>query len=85
MPWQDFVFTGGSLLFVGALISSVLGKDKPALPLSLTTALVLSVFTVVYATLDLWFTAIVNAIMAILWFVLVVQHMTNVRTTESGK
>ena len=71
--WQDIVLSIGSLMFVIALIPSVLGKDKPALATSFMTGLVLVVFTVTYATLSLKYTTVTTALSAILWLILAVQ------------
>ena len=73
MIWQDSVLTGGTIIFIVALIPSVLGKDKPAVSTSLPTACVLTVFVVVYASLSLWFAAIANSFTATLWFILALQ------------
>ena len=73
--WQDFILTGGSIVFIIALIPSVLSKDKPALSTSLITGLTLFVFGVVYATLALWITAILTWIITALWFTLAIQSL----------
>lgn len=71
--WQDYVIAVGSIIFVIALIPSVLGKHKPALSTSLLTGTVLLVFAMTYLTLSLWFAAITTTLTATLWYVLAVQ------------
>jgi len=73
MLWQDGVLTGGSIIFVIALVPSVMSKDKPALSTSLMTGSVLIVFAFVYLTLSLWFSAVTTAITGMLWFILAAQ------------
>lgn len=75
MLWQDGVLTGGSAIFVIALVPSVISKDKPALSTSLMTGSVLIVFAFVYVTLSLWFSAVTTAIIGILWFILATQKL----------
>jgi hypothetical protein len=77
--WQDIVISVGSLVFAVALIPSVVGQDKPALSTSLTTGIVLTVFTVTYASLDLWYATITTAGAAILWSILAIQKIRQAR------
>lgn len=71
--WQDIVLSIGSLVFVIALLPSVLGKDKPAFSTSLMTGLVLTIFTATYATLSLKYTTVTTGVSAALWLVLAAQ------------
>lgn len=57
MSWQDFVRAIGGVVFVIALIPSVLSPDKPAFTTSILNAAVLFSFAVVYVSLELWFAA----------------------------
>jgi uncharacterized membrane protein YqgA involved in biofilm formation len=70
---QDVILTGGSLIFVAALIPTLRGNDKPALSTSLLTGSVLVVFAGVYVSLALWFSAITTFITAACWFMLAAQ------------
>lgn len=70
---QDFVLTAGSLIFIGALIPSIVGKEKPALATSVLTGCVLLVFAGVYVSLHLWFSSATTFITSICWFTLAVQ------------
>jgi uncharacterized membrane protein len=73
--WQDIVISIGSLVFAAALIPSVLGQDKPALSTSVTTGVVLAVFTVTYASLNLWYATVTTAVAAVLWSILALQKL----------
>ena len=74
--WQDIVIGIGSLIFAAALVPSVLSKDKPALWTSITTGIVLAVFTATYASLSLWYATFTTSLAALLWIVLAVQKLT---------
>jgi uncharacterized membrane protein len=73
MLWQDIILTGGSIVFIFALLPSVLSKDKPALATSLATGIVLIVFALVYFSLHLWMAGVTNSITSLLWFILALQ------------
>jgi len=73
--WQDAVLTAGSLIFMLALLPSILGEDKPAPWTSLTTAATLYVFAAVDLTLGLTFTALTTAATATLWMALLIQKV----------
>jgi hypothetical protein len=80
--WQDIVISIGSLVFAIALIPSVAGQDKPALSTSLTTGIVLTVFTFTYASLNLWYATVTTAGAAILWSILAFQKMRQSRANR---
>lgn len=73
--WQDAILTGGSLIFMLALLPSVWGEDKPAPWTSLFTAATLYLFAGVDLTLGLMFTALTTAGTASLWLVLLIQRI----------
>lgn len=73
MPWQDFVFTIGNVIFIFALIPSITGKDKPPVLTSLPSSIVLLTFSFAFATLGLWWSAFVTLIVSILWLILAIQ------------
>ncbi|MDP9211836.1 MAG: hypothetical protein M3N59_01005 [bacterium] len=75
MSWQDIVLSAGSVMFIIALVPSILSRDKPAMATSLMTSLVLIGFTVTYASLELWFTTIITIITVALWLTLFVQKL----------
>ncbi len=73
MPWQDLIFTVGSIIFAIALLPSILGPHKPALASSAMTGTVLYIFSATYITLDLIFSAFAVLTTALMWTILAVQ------------
>jgi hypothetical protein len=73
LRWQDGVFSIGQLVFLMGLMPSVLGSDKPAAFTSITTAVMLCAFLVVYASYRLWATFIFTAVTISVWFLLAAQ------------
>jgi uncharacterized protein YqhQ len=74
MRWQDPALTMASLVFIVALIPTVLAKQsKPHVSTSLMNAAVSAFIAVVYLTLSLWFAAATTAINAALWLTLALQ------------
>ncbi len=73
MSWQDLVLTVGQVIFVIALIPTVVGKDKPALQTSVLTSAVSFSFMAVYVSLSVPFASITAALNGSMWLVLAVQ------------
>ena len=73
MHWQDFILMVGNVVFTLALIPSILSKDKPALSTSLTTGIVLLIFSLTYFSLSLWLSTIAALITSFLWLILAFQ------------
>lgn len=73
MSWQDLVLTVGQVIFVIALIPTVVGKDKPALPTSVLTSAVSFSFMAVYVSLSVPFASMTAAVNGSMWLVLAVQ------------
>lgn len=69
----DIIFTVGGVIFAVALLPSVFGENKPAWKTSLITAVVLTVYAITFATIGFVFSATMNTITAIMWFVLFAQ------------
>lgn len=82
MIWQDIAFTIGSIIFIIALMPAVLNERKPPLLTSLSTASVLSVFSVCYYTLDLYFAGTAALITAIIWYLLALQVYAEEQETK---
>lgn len=68
IPWQDFVFTGGSFLFILALLPILFTKEYPPRSTSLLIGGVLAIFLLPYASLGLWLAFSATAIQSALWF-----------------
>ena len=78
MPWQDIVIAIGQWIFLFALFPSILSKDKPALTTSISTGIVLMVFTITYVLLSFWASAISTFLVSAGWFTLAIQkYMAN--------
>jgi hypothetical protein len=73
MSWQDLVLTVGQVIFVIALVPTVVGKDKPALQTSVLTSMVSFSFMAVYVSLSVPFASMTAALNGSMWFVLAVQ------------
>jgi hypothetical protein len=75
IDWQDLVLTVGTVIFLLALIPTILGSDKPARSTSASTGSVLLVFAATYLTLNLYFAATVTALTAFAWLTIFVQSV----------
>ena len=73
--WQDLVLTTGSLVFLVALLPTVLGPSKPAPLTSLLTGGVLLIFAFTYATLDLSFATITTTATGLIWLFIFWQSL----------
>jgi hypothetical protein len=74
MRWQDLVLAGGSLLLAAALVPTLRSSHKPALWTCLITAACLSMFTVVYGSLSLWYSTGTTALTSLCWWILAYQR-----------
>ena len=77
--WQDWVFSAGQIVFFLALLPSVLSQDKPHLYSSVLTGGILSLFTITFWTLDLFWSSITSGIVAATWFTLAYQKYAQKR------
>lgn len=73
MIWQDLVFVVGNIFFMIALIPSIKSKNKPSFYTSFASSIILLAFSFTLASLELWASAIVTLIVAVLWIILAVQ------------
>lgn len=80
--WQDTILAIGSLIFSIALIPSLISRHKPALITSLSTGLVLLVFSATYVSLSLWYAAGSSGLNAMLWLALAAQKAHQNRTVD---
>ena len=74
MIWQDLVLMVGGFIFSIALIPSIIGKGKPAKSSCLLTGAVLTIYCLVYATLNLWLAFISGTLTALCWWILLIQR-----------
>lgn len=73
MTWQDWVFSVGQFVLLGALIPSIVSKDKPAIGTSIVYGAVAGTFSFAYLSLGLISSAIAAVFIFSGWMVLVVQ------------
>jgi hypothetical protein len=73
--WQDGVLTAGTLVFLVALLPTIVGSSKPAPLTSLSTGLVLLIFSGTYATLGLYFASVATFATAAAWGLILVQSL----------
>ncbi len=83
--WQDYLIAVGSIIFIVALMPTLLSKQKPHLSTSLMTGTVLMAFAITYLTLKLWFAAATTAMTSVQWFVLAVQKILQKSPNNSPK
>ncbi len=75
MQWQDVVLSVGAVMFGVLLLPAIRAKDKPPILTSAGTSLVLFTWVVVFASLELWFSAAVQAVVAIEWGIIACQKI----------
>lgn len=73
MHWQDPALTAAQVMFIVALLPSILSNDKPALATSIVNGLVAAGIGLVYLSLLLWLAAASAGINSALWLMLAVQ------------
>jgi hypothetical protein len=73
MSIQDFILTVGSVIFLIALLPMLQATEKPVIKTSLTTGIVLCVFSATYASLELYFSAVMTLLSGGIWLTLAWQ------------
>ena len=73
MVWQDLVISGIVFLFIASLLPSIFSNKKPNEWTSLIGVSGALILVFVFSTLELWFTAAAEAVIAVEWGVLLVQ------------
>ncbi len=73
MEWQDAVFAVGGFILAATVLPTLLSNDKPAWPTSLSLAVILGVYTALFATLHLELAAAGAALQSVLWGWVVLQ------------
>ncbi|MCZ6706802.1 MAG: hypothetical protein O7A71_02490 [Chloroflexi bacterium] len=74
MEWQDAVFAVGGFILAATVLPTLLSNEnKPAWPTSLSLAVILGVYTALFATLDLELAAAGAALQSVLWGWVVLQ------------
>jgi hypothetical protein len=84
LTWQDAVLTAGSLVFLFALVPTILGPSKPAPFTSFSTGTVLLIFAATYVTLELYFACITTAATGIAWLTILFQSLRQQKERSEG-
>ena len=71
----DFVFSIGAIVFSLALIPSVISSEKPNLWTSISTAIILTIFSMTYLSIEFYYAAATTATTAVLWWLLFWQKL----------
>lgn len=72
--WQDYLLSIGAVLLSVSMIPMLRDKTKPPYLTSIPSAIIMTVFVYINTTLDLWVLAVVNGVIALLWYWLVWQR-----------
>jgi membrane protein implicated in regulation of membrane protease activity len=72
--WQDVVMMIGNILFALALIPAIRDSKKPPVATSIPTGMLLCMFAIALASLQLWLSAISSLVSCVLWFALAYQR-----------
>lgn len=80
--WQDYVLSAIQIFFCFTLIPMLLAREKPPLTSSISTGIALLASAGVLATLGLWFTTAVQAIVGLEWLTLALQKFLQLRETS---
>lgn len=75
MIWQDIVLTVGGIFLSLSLIPFMFHEHKPPKHTSICSFAVLLIFSVCYATLGLWLTAVFTFFTSVCWFILLIQSL----------
>ena len=67
MEWQDAVFAAGGFILAATVLPTLRSDDKPAWPTSISLAVILAAYAVLFATLDLVLAAVGAALQSVLW------------------
>lgn len=72
---HDYIFSIGNAIMAGALLPSLMSKDKPALKTSLLTGIILGIFSATFFSLGLYLSFAMLAISSVLWLTLAYQKV----------
>lgn len=71
--WRDRLVVVLQLMFIIALLPAIFGNEKPGFWTSFPTAIAVSIFAYIYATILWWWTVSVTSVLALEWWILVYQ------------
>lgn len=81
--WQDWVMAIGQLVFLLALLPSIVGKDKPNVWTSFITASVSTIYIFTLWSLSLFWGAIMSALLSVTWLILAVQKIKQIHKEKN--
>lgn len=70
----DFIFSLGGFIFLFALLPSITGENKPEIATSLSTGIILYLFSATYFALKLKITTLVTFATGTGWIILAIQE-----------
>jgi len=79
MVWQDIVIGLAQILFIPAMIPTLLGTDKPAFVTSAFNSMLVGIITFCLFSLELWFASATAAPICIIWAILAIQKRNQVK------
>ena len=77
MSWQDIILTIGGIVLSLSLIPFMFHEHKPPKHTSVCSFIVLLAFSVCYATVGFWLTAVFTCITSICWLILLIQSLNS--------
>lgn len=83
MHWQQIVLALGQIIFVIALIPSLISKDKPEIWTSIITGLVALSISITYFSMSITFAAISAGANFIAWSILAIQKLRQIKKAKS--
>ena len=75
MTWQEVVLAVGQIVFIIALLPSILSKDKPEIWTSIMTGAVALSISITYLTLHIKLAAIMAFLNFVAWSILAIQKV----------
>lgn len=85
MQWQEIVLTVGQIVFILALLPSILSKDKPEIWTCIMTGLVALSISVTYVTLNIPFAAVSAFLNFVAWSILAIQKIRQMRRAATER
>ncbi|MEO6761742.1 MAG: hypothetical protein ABI220_05245 [Candidatus Saccharimonadales bacterium] len=85
MSWQEIVLAVGQVVFILALLPSILTKDKPEIWTSILTGTVALSISITYSTLSLKAAAISAFFNFVAWGILAFQKLHQIKAQKLKK
>ena len=85
MKWQQIVLALGQIVFIIALIPSLVSKDKPEIWTSIITALVALSISITYFSMSIPIAAISALLNFIFWSILAFQKLIQIKSANKVK